>query len=302
ASGANNSSTAKTPTHIYRGNGPYIVALQVTSGNGCMEDTVLAVNNIHPQPIAAFSSDKAAICIRDVVMFKDLSNGLDGTVTSWNWDFGDGQQNHTSNPTHLYGSDNTFKVSLYITNSYGCNSDTLTKSFAVYPYPVVDAGPDRVVLEGGSIILQPVVTGNNLQYVWSPVSYLNSATSPNPTVTSPLNDIMYTLTVTAQGNCTASDKVFISLLKTPKIPNTFSPNGDGINDQWKITALESYPNCRIQVFTRTGQLVFELKGYSDDKAWDGNIKGKSLPIDTYYYIIEPGSGRKPFTGYVTIVK
>ncbi|MCW3091269.1 MAG: hypothetical protein JWP81_2338 [Ferruginibacter sp.] len=302
ASGTANNSVAKTPTHVYTGRGPYYITLQVTSGDGCVEDTILVLNTIHPQPSAAFSSDKGSVCIRDVVTFKDESNGLDGTVAAWNWNFGDGQKDNTRNPTHLYGSDKAFSVSLYITNSRGCNSDTLTKAFSVYPYPVVDAGPERVILEGGSIVLQPIVTGNNLQYLWAPVSYLNSAKSPMPTVNSPVNDITYTLTVTASGNCAASDKVLVRLLKTPKIPNTFSPNGDGINDKWKISYLESYPECRIQVFTRTGQLVFDLKGYSDDKAWDGNINRKSLPVDTYYYIIEPGSGRKPFTGYVTIVK
>ena len=56
----------------------------------------------------------------------------------------------------------------------------------------------------------------------------------------------------------------------------------------------------MQVFTRTGKLVFESTGYATP--WDGTIKGKPLPIDTYYYIIEPESGRKPVTGYVTIIK
>ncbi len=301
-SGAGNSSVAKTPLHIYTGTGPYNVNLRVTSGNGCIADTTILLNTIHPQPRAAFTMDKQSICVRDVVKFTDASNGLDSTVTAWNWDFGDGQKDFTRNPAHLYGSDNTFKVSLFITNNNGCNSDTLTQPFTVYPYPVVDAGPDRVVLEGGTIILQPVVTGNDLQYLWAPALYLNSATSPTPAVTNPLNDITYTLSVTARGNCTASDKVLVKLLKAPKIPNTFTPNNDGINDKWLIKYLESYPDCRIQVFTRTGQLVYEAKGYSDAKAWDGNLKGKSLPVDTYYYILEPGSGRKPITGYVTILK
>ena len=302
ASGVNNSSVAKNPTHIYSGTGPYNVNLQVTSGNGCIADTTLILNTIHPQPTAAFSISKPGICILDLVSFTDLSNGLDGTVTAWNWSFGDGQQNSTPNPTHLYGSDNTFNVSLYITNSHGCNSDTIAKPFIVYPYPLVNAGPDRVVLEGGSVILQPVVSGNNLQYLWTPALYLSSVTSANPVVNNLVNDIVYTLTVTARGGCSASDQVEVTLLKAPKIPNTFSPNGDGINERWLIKYLESYPGCRIQVFTRTGQQVYESKGYSDDTAWNGILNGKSLPIDTYYYIIEPGSGRKPITGYVTIVK
>ena len=110
----------------------------------------------------------------------------------------------------------------------------------------------------------------------------------------------YRLTVTGKGGCQFSDAVFVKLLKFPAIPNTFTPNGDGINDQWRIDYLNTYPNNRVQVFTRAGQLVFESRGVY--KAWNGTYKGKTLPMDTYYYIIEPGNGRDPFTGYVTIIK
>jgi gliding motility-associated-like protein len=149
--------------------------------------------------------------------------------------------------------------------------------------------------------MQPTVTGNDLQYLWSPATYLNNTNTATPTANIIMDDITYTLTVTGRGGCTApSDKVFIKVLKAPKIPNTFTPNGDGINETWLIDYLDTYPNCRVQVFTRTGQLVFESRGYKTP--WNGTIGGKPLPFDTYYYIIEPGNGRAPMTGYVTIVK
>ena len=100
--------------------------------------------------------------------------------------------------------------------------------------------------------------------------------------------------------CQLSDDVFVKLLKFPAIPNTFTPNGDGINDQWRIDYLNSYPDNRVQIFTRAGNLIFESRGYNTP--WDGTFKGKPMPFDTYYYIIEPGNGRDPITGYVTIIK
>jgi gliding motility-associated-like protein len=104
----------------------------------------------------------------------------------------------------------------------------------------------------------------------------------------------------AAGGCWDTDEVFIQLLKAPVVPNTFSPNGDGINEHWTIQYLESYPECKIQVFNRDGQPVYESHGYNIP-GWDGRYKGQALPFGTYYYVIEPGSGRKPITGYVTIV-
>ena len=191
------------------------------------------------------------------------------------------------------------------TSVAGC-VDSISKTITVYPMPAVDAdrGQEWVMLEGGTLMLDPFVTGNSLSYLWTnnlsiSNSFLNNSTIKNPLVKA-TDDIVYTLTVTASGNCKASDDVLVKILKAPRIPNTFSPNGDGINDKWVIKYLDTYPECKIKVFTRAGQKVYESNGYKIP--WNGTMNGKSLPIDTYYYIIEPGSGRKPYSGYVTIVK
>jgi gliding motility-associated-like protein len=152
--------------------------------------------------------------------------------------------------------------------------------------------------------LQPIVTGTALQYLWTWTNGaldggLNNVHIKNP-LASPLQDITYLLTVTGSGGCQASDEVMVKVLQGPKIPNTFTPNNDGINDTWIIKYLDTYPNNRVQVFTRAGQKVFESRGYKT--AWNGTLNGKPLPLDTYYYIIEPENGRKPITGYITIIK
>ena len=296
-----NTSTAFNPApHWYIGTGPYNVNLKVTSGIGCIHDTTIIVNTIHPQPKAGFTINKPGICIGDDVTFTDNTDGKDGTVNQWHWVMGDGSIRTTGTVTYTYSNANTFNVVLYSVNSHGCNSDTVTKPFTVYPYPTVNAGPDRFILEGGSIVLQPVVTGNDLQFLWTPDLYFVDNKIEKARINRPLTDMTYTLTVTARGGCSFSDIVFVKLLKFPKIPNTFTPNNDGINDTWRIDYLNTYPDNRVQVFTRTGQLVFESRGY--DTPWNGTIKGKPLPFDTYYYIIEPGNGRDPITGYVTIIK
>jgi gliding motility-associated-like protein len=89
-------------------------------------------------------------------------------------------------------------------------------------------------------------------------------------------------------------------LRSPEIPNAFSPNGDGINDTWHIKYLESYPGATIEVFNRYGQRVFSSTGY--DREWDGTADGKPLPVGTYYYIVNPKNNRKIFSGSVTIIK
>ena len=165
---------------------------------------------------------------------------------------------------------------------------------------MVNGGGTRSVLEGGTITLNATASGSQLQYLWSPPDNLSSTTVLNPVVTGSGSDRTYRLTVTALGGCIAADYVLVKILKFPVIPNTFTPNDDGINDTWVIDHLDTYPDCHVQVFNRYGQLVFESYGYT--KPWDGSYKGKPTPWGTYYYVIEPGSGRKPITGYVTIIK
>lgn len=299
--GVNDTSRAKTPTHIYNAIGPFTVTLKVTSGDGCATSRSKIYNDIHAAPVADFNiSDLDGVCIGDAISFTDNSDYKDGTPVSWYWSLGDGSTRTTQNVlNYTYATAQTYPVKLIVENSQGCKSDTTTKPFTVHPYPVVSAGPDRFVLEGGTVTLEPVVTGNDLQYLWSPGLYLSSTTAAKP-VFQAGDDQLYTLTVTSRGGCTADDQVFVKVLKAPQVPNTFTPNNDGINDFWLIDYLDTYPSNRVQVFTRTGQLVFESRGYS--KPWNGTMNGKPLPFDTYYYIIEPGNGRKPLTGYVTIVK
>lgn len=188
---------------------------------------------------------------------------------------------------------------MFTENEGGCKSDTPSLTIKVYPYPKVNAGSDQYVLEGDQVILNASTTGGANIYQWLSTLYLNNPNILNPICT-PKEDITYTLTVIGAGGCPAQDVVKIIVLKMPEIPNTFSPNNDGKNDKWEIRFLGKYPNPRIRVFARSGELVFEARGYG--QAWDGTKKGKPLPIDTYYYIIEPENGRNPISGYVTIIR
>lgn len=84
------------------------------------------------------------------------------------------------------------------------------------------------------------------------------------------------------------------------IANTFSPNGDGINDTWKINGLENYRKANVQIFTRSGEKVFESTGYP--VPFNGTYQGKPLAVSTYYYIINLNSGCNLLSGSITIVR
>jgi gliding motility-associated-like protein len=86
-----------------------------------------------------------------------------------------------------------------------------------------------------------------------------------------------------------------------KIPNAFSPNGDGINDFWNITGKEYYPGIEVTIYNRWGQVVWKSgRGYP--VPWDGRSRGTVLPMDSYHYFIDPHDRSKPLIGTVTIVR
>ncbi|MBW8242918.1 DUF11 domain-containing protein [Muricauda oceani] len=85
--------------------------------------------------------------------------------------------------------------------------------------------------------------------------------------------------------------------------NEFSPNGDGVNDYFKIDCLGRYPNNTLQVYNRWGNIVYQTKSYKND--WDGTPNGRAmvqpedqLPVGTYYYVLDLGDGSEPRTDWL----
>ena len=78
----------------------------------------------------------------------------------------------------------------------------------------------------------------------------------------------------------------------------FSPNGDGINDFFKINGLNKHPNHQLWVYNRWGNLVFEAIDYQSD--WEGTWNGKDLPDGTYFYVLDLGDGDGVMKGYVQL--
>jgi gliding motility-associated-like protein len=187
----------------------------------------------------------------------------------------------------------------YIYNSTAGCSDTISSNLVVKEFPKVDAGPDRAVLSGGYVVLNASASGTNISVIWTPPTGLDNPAIINPKA-SPSDDVTYTLTVTTAEGCAVSDEVFVKFLSDIKIPNTFTPNGDGYNDRWEILSLDSYPGSILEVYSSAGQLIFRTQGYA--KPWDGTNNGKPLPAGTYYYVIDPKNGRKKIAGYVTLIK
>jgi gliding motility-associated-like protein len=197
-----------------------------------------------------------------------------------------------------------YMVTYTYTAPSGC-SYTTQQEIDVNPNPKITAS-DVTVLEGGQTQITTVV-GSGIQplkYKWTlengtSATGLDHDNIQTPIVTASAN-ITYMVTVTSGEGCNASALVHVAVLKKLVIPNAFTPNGDGINDNWVIQYLDGYPGCSVSVFNRYGFKVYSSTGYP--KPWDGNTTGGPLPVGTYYYLIDPKNGTRVVSGNVTIIR
>ncbi|MEJ7780610.1 MAG: PKD domain-containing protein [Daejeonella sp.] len=271
------------------------VRMVAYSGSICMDDEIITVT-LQAVPRVQFDSIPDICSDSDVIQLtqaKEIHGVLTGTgtytgkgVTSsglFNQAIA-GIGTHTL--TYTFAADN------------GC-IDSKTQTITVNEIPTATIVPNLFVLDGGRIKLPAVATGSNLTYKWTPSTYLDKDDILNP-VTTPTEDITYTLTVTSDKGCTEIAEISIKVLKFPEVPNSFTPNGDGVNDTWNVKYLESYPDATVNIFNRYGEKLFQSVNYLTP--WDGTKNGSDLPVGTYYYIINPKNGRKIISGSVTILR
>jgi gliding motility-associated-like protein len=137
--GNGNSSTLRNPTATYFTPGTYTVSLTVTNASGSNTITKTQYVTVFDPPTVNFSGTPRAGCYPLKVQFTDLSTAGNGnSVSSWFWDFGDGQTSTLRNPLITYGSSGNFSVTLKIINDKGC-SKTFTRPNYIAVSPGVKA-------------------------------------------------------------------------------------------------------------------------------------------------------------------
>lgn len=205
-----------------------------------------------------------------------------------------------ANPTATTNSNVTYTVTAKLN---GCTK-TATAGIRIKPNPVVNAGADKTIVDGASVMLDGSATGTTTSVAWTPAATLTNANTFTP-IAQPNTTTTYTMTVVNSDGCTSTDQAVVNVIPyCVKIMNAFTPNGDGVNDRWVVTAGGACTNqVLVKVFNRYGSEVYSSNNYNND--WDGTYKGKPVPDGTYYYVISFRliSGRVvPAKGDVTILR
>ncbi|PKP00762.1 MAG: hypothetical protein CVU11_17025, partial [Bacteroidetes bacterium HGW-Bacteroidetes-6] len=173
--------TTQNPSNNYTSAGTYVVDLIVTTTNGC-SDTISNPITIFPMPTASYTFTNE--CFGTAIDFVDNSNVSTGTITNWNWVFGNSNTSTIQNPSEMYAVDGQYNVTLTVTSDNGCQDD-VTQTVIVYPLPVVGFTPTEVcLLETTQFTdLSTVTSGTNVGWTWNFDDGTAINTIQNPTHT-----------------------------------------------------------------------------------------------------------------------
>jgi gliding motility-associated-like protein len=182
-------------------------------------------------------------------------------------------------------------------NGICSTADSVTVSVVDFS---VDAGNDTMIIEGQSVTLNG--TGAE-SYQWLPSSFLSDSSVADPTAT-PVTTITYILFGTSHEGCIARDSVTIRVLSACDgifIPDAFSPNGDGVNDEFGIISIAGITINSFSIFNRWGELIFQTNDLH--KKWNGNYKEIPCPLDVYVYLADLFCGeKKMMKGNITLIR
>lgn len=163
-----------TPFNIYAVDGIYNVELIVGySATGCT-DTITQTVDAYQHTIPAFNVNTA--CLNDTTFFTDLTAN---SPTTWNWNFGDGNNSNQQSPTHIYALDGTYTVTLTTSNAFGC-IDSIVQAVTVNPLPTANFSFDTVCLNHTTTFIDASI--NAIGWIWD-FGDGNTSASQNPTHT-----------------------------------------------------------------------------------------------------------------------
>ncbi|RFZ92059.1 gliding motility-associated C-terminal domain-containing protein [Mucilaginibacter conchicola] len=266
--------------------GTYVVTI---SKDGCSITTQTEVR-VYPPFNPIIMDTQPVICQGESVQI-----GVnEGTTFKWTPSTG---LDHDDVAKPIASPSVTTEYTLAVSNG-GCVRERSVK-VTVLDRPVANAGPDLGMEEDKPIKLQGSAKGSQITYFWTPSDDMKDPTSLTPTI-NPHDDVVYTLHVQSPLCGEVQDQVKVKVFKKLVIPNSFSPNADGVNDIWRIEKLNTYPESVLTVYTRSGEEVFRTVG--DARQWNGNYGNKQLPPGTYYYLIDRKNNLSKLSGWVLLIR
>ena len=249
---------------------------------GCTGNTYTDSVTVYPMPVTAFNTPTATGCPGSSICFTNSSTTTG--VPAYLWQFGDGSSSTVQSPCHVYTKAGIYTVSLDATAN-GCSTTLIDTNYVtINVAPTASFTPSLTVLQQPQTEVDFANTSSNAGiYNW------NFGGAGTSTDASPVFNFTqygsYTVTLYAANSfgCTDSASTLIKVLPPQSyfIPNAFTPNGDGVNDEFYIQAQEGVTVIEFTVFDRWGEKV-----HDGPNPWDGTFAGKKCVDGVYVYLFK----------------
>ena len=191
-------------------------------------------------------------------------------------------------------------VNAIVTCSSECLEPIIISSEPIFVYSFnIDAGNDTIINPGETAQLH---ASTDLPYFYWDTELFISSTSVLEPFVYPEETFTYPFVAYYNG-CILYDYVTVFVREGLEIPNTFSPNGDNLNDSWKIPDIELYPKNRLSIYNRYGALLESYEPYTPATQWTGVWQGSALPEGAYFYILELNDSEGTiYKGTISIIR
>lgn len=284
------------PTATLTHNQTYYVT--ITDVNGCVTTDSMQYT-LRDRAAISITNDTTVCAGEMVTIYANMPYEVIGN-TVYQWYNEEGYTISTQNPIEVEA--NLEAEYMVIIQTDGCQPDTLVSSVNLHPTPTVDINALSFARESDSMQLVANSSLSNL-FEWS--TGVDSCIGCNTAIVEATEGLSYTVTVTNDYGCKAEATTTIRTFCDAEIfiPNSFSPNLDGINDVFRVRSIADIQVVTFRVFDRWGNLMFE--GDSNHAEWNGTYHGSMVDPGVYVYYMEvkcPSGQLNLLKGNVTMLK
>jgi gliding motility-associated-like protein len=284
----------------------YVVGVDT---NGCIDTSSILVV-VHPKPDVNFTVIPKESCTPSQVSFIDLSNGNGSSIVYWEWTIDSKGVFNEQNPNLTFIPPGVYGTNLQVWTIHGCtDSLRIDSSVIVRPLPVADfnVSPTKTDLNNPIFYFYNQSSFDVTSWSWTFYGGLNVNIENPQWVANEEGEFPVSLVVTNQYGCkdSTSGIVIVEGIFELQIPNSFTPDENGINETFKIYGEGwKFTTFYVSIFDRWGQNIY----HSDNPRfeWDGKHENKLLPQGVYVYRIVFEQNNKPYfrdiLGKITLLR
>ncbi len=301
--GDGSTATDMNPSHVYAAAGTYNIQLLVTDSIPCTAVSNATIDVVGVTTRTSFHD--TIVCLRMPLPLNAYTEVIPASYTTvtYQWTPGANLTDPTiPNPDFMAVGDFVYTFTATV-QPLGCTASDVMTIHSNPPIILTNVTVDQTIPIGGSVQLN---ADSAWVFVWSP----NNGTLNNPNINNPIatpTDSVTTYMVVGMSPYGCRDSATVTIRVDPTvtefIPEAFTPNGDGLNDVFRVYNLYYQKLVDFRIYNRWGHEVFHT--IDPKKGWDGTFNGVPQDMGTYFYqviVAHPDGQQKAINGSVTLIR